>query len=70
MKRKRSPEISQCRASAVGVGGLVLCRSDHRISCDYVQPFGIQHFCIHPRSIDIAAGTVHAQGDGRAKPRR
>lgn len=51
---KRCPDLSACQASLLGAGELVLCQSGHRIACDYALPFGIQYFCIHPESLDIA----------------
>lgn len=68
MKQKRSPDISLCSASRLGTGELVLCRSDHRFSCDYAQPFGVQQFCIHPQALDIAAGRARAPSPARDKP--
>lgn len=68
MTQKRSPDISLCSASRLGASELVLCRSDQRYSCDYAQPFGVQHFCIHPQSLDIAADKARPTDPARDKP--
>jgi hypothetical protein len=50
-------EITDCRATDVGVAGFAECQCSGPVSCAYALPFGYAFLCRHPRMSEIIAKT-------------
>jgi hypothetical protein len=57
----RNPDISKCRASHSGEGGLIFCLNEERYLCDYCLPFGEAYYCRHPKCHEIAEHTTESR---------
>lgn len=56
-QHSNNPDVSKCRASPSGQGGLVFCLNEERFLCDYCLPFGEAYYCRHPECKEIVVRT-------------